>query len=275
MYKLNGKVVLVTGAARKSGIGRAAALRLAGEGADVVVVGRYRPFELFPEEEKAEGWHGLESLVSEIEAKGRQALAITADVTLNQEVSQMVELALSKFGRIDILVNNAGVAHGLIPLVDLDEDRWKEIIAINLTGPFLCSKAVAKSMIERGGGGKIINISSRAGRQGISGLGAYSASKFGLIGLTQVLALELAPYKINVNAICPGQTTTDMARQDYPGLTWKEIGKRLTEDHVTHIPLGRLGTPEDVVNVIVFLASSETDYMTGQAINVTGGRRMD
>jgi NAD(P)-dependent dehydrogenase (short-subunit alcohol dehydrogenase family) len=187
----------------------------------------------------------------------------------------MVELALSKFGRIDILVNNAGITLELMPLIETAEDDWEKIIAINLTGPFLSSKAVARSMIERGGGGKIINISSRAGKQGIAGLGAYSASKFGLIGLTQVLALELAPYKINVNAICPGQIITDIAREDYPRLTWEEIKQKVVAEHISHIPLGRIGTPEDVANVAAFLASNEADYMTGQSINVTGGRRMD
>ena len=275
MYNLNGKAALVTGAARKSGIGRAIALRLAEEGASVVVVSKYRPLELLPEEEKVAGWQGLESLVNEIETKGCQALAITSDVTLSQEVNRMVDVALCRFGKIDILINNAGATHELIPLVDLDEEQWQRTIAINLTGAFLCSKAVVKTMIQRGEGGKIINISSRAGKQGIAGMGAYCASKFGLIGLTQVLALELAPYRINVNAICPGQIITDLAKQDYPGLTWEEIKKKVSEEHVSHIPLGRLGTLEDVANVAAFLASSEADYMTGQAINITGGRRMD
>lgn len=275
MYNLNDKVALVTGAARKSGIGRAIALRMAEEGASVVVVSKYRPPELFSEEEKTQGWQGLDSLVSEIEAKGGRALAIRADVKLSHEVNQMVDFALCRFGKIDILINNAGATHELIPLVDLDEESWQRIIAINLTGAFLCSKAVAQTIIQREEGGKIINICSRAGKQGIAGMGAYCASKFGLIGLTQVLALELAPYRINVNAICPGQIITDLARQDYPGLAWEEIKEKVNEEHVSHIPLGRLGTLEDVANVVAFLASSGSDYMTGQAINITGGRRMD
>ena len=272
MYRLDGKVALVTGAARKRGIGRVIALRLAKEGADVVVVDC--SVELLGEE-KGEGWHGLESVVAEIEAESRRSLAINADISLSQEVDQMIGLSFSKFGKIDILVNNAGIALGGIDLVDLDEEQWKKVMAINLTGTFLCSKAVAKSMIKRGEGGKIIIVSSRSGRQGVPGWGAYSVSKFGLIGLTQVLAQELAPYKINVNAICPASISTDMDRTSYPGLTWRETLEKATAERVPRIPLGRLGTPEDVANVAVFLASSETDYMTGQAINITGGQRMD
>ena len=275
MHELSGKAALVTGAARKRGLGRAAALRLAEEGADVVVVSKYRPPELLPEDEKAEGWGGLESVVAEIEARGRQALAINADISISQEVKQMVELALSKFGKINILVNNAAIMPKPTPLVDLDEETWERIIAINLTGPFLCSKAVAKSMMEQGEGGKIINISSQGGRQGAPGLSAYSASKFGLIGLTQVLALELAPYKINENAICPGPTITNLTKTARPGLTWEETINRVTAQYAPNIPLGRLGTPEDAANVVAFLASSKADYMTGQAINISGGLQMD
>lgn len=275
MYRLDGKVALVTGAARKRGIGHAIALRLARAGADVVIVGKQRPAEFFLEGEKTEGWQGLESVVAEIKAEGRRALAITADISLSQEVNQMVELTLSKFGKIDILVNNAGIALETKNLVDLDETDWRKVLAVNLTGTFLCSKEVAKSMIKRGEGGKIIIMSSRSGRQGMPGWGAYSASKFGVIGLNQVLAQELAPYRINVNAVCPASIGTDMYRINYPELTWEQTLRRMTEERVPHIPLGRLGTPEDVANVVLFLASSETDYMTGQAINITGGQRMD
>jgi len=272
MYRLDGKVALVTGAARKRGIGRAIALRLAREGANVVIVDCSA--ELL-REEKEEGWQGLKSVVAEIEAENQCSLAIGADISLSQEVDQMVELSLSRFGKIDILVNNAGIALGGIDLVDLDEEQWKKVMAINLTGTFLCSKAVARSMIKRGEGGRIIIMSSRSGRQGAPGWGAYSVSKFGLIGLTQILAQELAPYKINVNAICPASISTDMDRVSYPGLTWRETLEKATTERVHRILLGRLGTPEDVANVAAFLAGSETDYMTGQAINITGGQQMD
>jgi NAD(P)-dependent dehydrogenase (short-subunit alcohol dehydrogenase family) len=254
-------------------MGRADAFRLAKLGADVVVVDLYSSPELFPEEQ-AEGWQGLESVVSEIEAEGRRALAITADITKNQDVNRMVETTLIKFGKIDILVNNAGLSQKRIPIIDTDEELWQKIITTNLTGPFLCSKAVAKVMIEQRGG-KIINISSTAGRQGSPGTAPYSCSKFGLIGLTQVLAQELAPYKINVNAICPGPITTDLMKVISPSSSYNAALEKLTVEFSPLIPLGRLGTPEDVANVVAFLASSESDYLTGQAINVSGGRIMN
>ncbi|MFC2032027.1 SDR family NAD(P)-dependent oxidoreductase [Chloroflexota bacterium] len=275
MVNLGGKVVLITGAARKAGIGRASALRLADDGADILVVGRFRPPESFPDEEKVVGWRGLESVVSEVEAKGRRALAITADVTSSKEVDQMAERALSEFTRIDILVNNAGVTGQYrATVVESDEEEWEKTIAINLTAPFLCAKVVAKGMVERGEGGKIINVSSMFGKNAMPGTSAYAASKFGLIGLTQVLAMELAPHKINVNAICPGIIGTDITRNVRPGLTMKQALEKALDDHRAFTPLGRLGTPDDVANLIAFLASSDSDYMTGQAINITGGRVM-
>jgi meso-butanediol dehydrogenase/(S,S)-butanediol dehydrogenase/diacetyl reductase len=291
VYDLGGKVAIVTGAARKRGLGRVIALRLAKEGADVVAVGRKYPEgerEIFLEEEDAQGWRGVDSLVQEIESMGRRGLALRADVTVSKEIDDLVRDVEAKLGKIDILINNAaynwphkGDQPMFTPVVELPEEVWDRIIDVNLKGPFLCCKAVARHMISRGEGGKIVNISSRAGKMGIAGLGAYCASKFGLNGLTQTLAIELAPYKIHVNAVCPGRIRTlqygidmvrDLAKQR--AVSIEEAKTQVDAEVLPFIPLGRVAEPEEIANVVAFLCSKESDYMTGQAVNVTGGRIM-
>ena len=272
MYDLEGRVALVTGASRPRGIGRAIALRLAREGADVVVADLPAPFADFPE-------YGVgsveqaEAVAEEIRRLGRRALALPVDVTDSELVQEMVERALETFGRLDILVNNAGGVVGPAPVVKMEEAAWRKTLDINVTGTFLCSRAVAAHMIQRGEGGKIINIASAAAKVGTPWLSAYCAAKAAVIAFTRVLALELAPYRINVNAACPGDVDTDLQRWGWQleaqvrGIPYEEVLRQATE----RIPLGRLSVPDDVANLVAFLASSESDYMTGQAVNVTGG----
>ncbi|SVB83493.1 uncharacterized protein METZ01_LOCUS236347, partial [marine metagenome] len=206
MYDLSGKVAIVTGAGGRHGIGRAIALRLAEEGADVVVTDIQRSTDAMRPEDRQAGWQGLDSVVSEIEALGRQSMGLFSDVSDQTQVADMVSQTLDRFGHIDILVNNAGSQPGRdrVLLVDLEEDAFDEVMRVNVKGTYLCSRAVATHMIERGGGGKIVIISSGAGKRGRARFAAYCSSKFALIGFTQSIAQELAEYKINVNAICPG-----------------------------------------------------------------------
>jgi NAD(P)-dependent dehydrogenase (short-subunit alcohol dehydrogenase family) len=223
MYDLSGKAALVTGAAGKGGLGRAIALRLAEEGADVVVndVVAIRP--------GPPGWGGLQEVVREIEGLGRRAMSVVADVSDAREVAAMVSLATQRFGRIDILVNNAAALAGRdrVPVVDLEEEVWDRLQSVNVKGTFLCCKAVAREMIARGQGGKIINMSSTSGQRGTARFAAYCASKFAVRGFTQALALELAPHRINVNAICPALIETervgDMAAALAPEGVPKEV----------------------------------------------------
>ncbi|NIU63508.1 MAG: SDR family NAD(P)-dependent oxidoreductase, partial [Pseudomonas stutzeri] len=195
MYDLKGKVAIVTGAGRKLGIGRAIALRLAREGADVAVADICREFEEFPDYGLGM-WEGLKSTAEEISALGVRGLPVKVDVTDSQAVDEMVAQTLDAFGRIDILVNNAGGVVGPAPALWLEEAAWNKTLAINATGTFLCSQRVARAMIGRREGGKIINIASIAGKGRSPALAAYCAAKAAVLGLTRVLALELAASAI-------------------------------------------------------------------------------
>lgn len=282
MYDLNGKVAIVTGAGGRHGIGRAIALRLAQEGADVVVTDIQRSTDAMRPEDRQAGWRGLDSVVGEIEALGRQALGLFSDVSDPAQVSDMVAQTLDRFGHIDILVNNAGSQPGRdrVLLVDLEEDAFDEVMRVNVKGTYLCSRAVATHMIARGGGGKIIIISSGAGKRGRARFAAYCSSKFALIGFTQSIAQELAEHKINVNAICPGLVDTE--RTDFIAAALAPKGQSAEEHRVLMIrersesvPLGRVAQGDDIARTAAFLASGESDYLTGLSISVAGGSEMN
>lgn len=277
MYDLKGKVALVTGAGGEHGIGRAIAVRLAVEGADVIVNDVARR----PHKENQSGWQGLDSVVSEITALGRKALAVVADITDSLQVDGMVREAVSHFGHIGILVNNAGAlaARDRVAVVDLDESDWDRVQSVNVKGTFLCSRAVARHMIEHGQGGKIINMSSIAGKEGRARYAAYCASKAAVINFTQSLAQELAPHAINVNALCPCLVETErvahMAAALKPdSMSTEEYRKELVDEWAEQTPLGRIAQPADVAKTAAYLASSEADYLTGLAVNVAGGSMM-
>ena len=281
MYDLEGKVAIVTGAGGRHGIGRAIALRLAEEGADVVVTDIQRGEQAMRAEDRQAGWRGLPSVVEEIEALGRHALGLYSDVSDSSEVAGMVNETLSRFGHIDILVNNAGSQPGRdrVLVVDLEEDAFDEVMRVNVRGTYLCSKAVAQHMIGRGGGGKIIIISSGAGKRGRARFAAYCASKFALIGFTQSLAQELGPHRVNVNAICPGLVDTE--RADFiaaalapEGQSTEEYRVLMMRERSTSVPLGRVAVGDDIARTAAFLASSESDYLTGLSISVSGGSEM-
>ncbi len=275
MAWLERKVAIVTGAARMRGIGRAVALRLAGEGADVAVTAIRRPPDELPQRERETGWRGVESVAVEIERLGQRALPIDVDVTDAEQVRAMVERTQAELGRIDILVSNAGLAivSGKKSLWEMDDEEWRREVDVNLNGVYHCCKAVAAALVQRGEGGKIINMSSLAGRQAQPQYGGYTPAKVAVIGLTQMLAKELAPHRINVNAVCPGSTDTDMMDG-----TFRRTGERMgipfemvKQGVKQFIPLGRQAEPAEIAAVVAYLASPLSDYITGQAINVDGG----
>ncbi len=190
----------------------------------------------------------------------------------------MVQETLERFGRIDILVNNAGSRPGpdRVPLVELTEEAFDEVQRVNVRGTFLCTRAVARHMIERGGGGKIIIISSLAGKRGVPRFAAYTASKFALVGFTQSVAHELAPYGVNVNAVCPGLAETERAVLEAEvmrpsGMTSDEQLRQRAAVRARANPLGRITETEDIARMAAFLSSAESDYITGLAVSVSGG----
>ena len=274
MYDLSGQVALVTGAGGERGIGRAIALRLAQEGADVVV-------NDFADRPYADAeWGGLPALVAEVEALGRRAAGVVADVGDARQVERMMADALAAMGRVDILVNNAGTLVGgdRVPVADLEVDLWDAVQRVNIRGTFLCSRAAARHMLERGGGGRIINVSSVAGKRGSARYSAYNASKFAVIGFTQALAAELGPAGVTVNAVCPGLVATErlppLAKAAFPDLEPAAAVRDFTAQAMADIPLGRLADPADIAKAAAFLASREAGYLTGIALTVAGGSYM-
>ena len=282
MYDLSGKVAIVTGAGGRHGIGRAIATRLAREGADVVVTDIPQSRDAIRVQDRAEGWEGLPSVVKEIEAEGRQSLGLFSDAADSGQVAEMVGQVLERFGQIDILVNNAGSRPGRdrVPVVELEEDAFDEVMRVNVRGTYLCSRAVARHMVARNQGGKIIIISSGAGKRGIARYAAYCASKFALVGFTQALAQEMAPHRVNVNAICPGLVDTE--RVDFiaaalaaEGQSAEEHRALMVRERSTRVPMGRIAQGDDIARLAAFLSSAESDYMTGLSISVSGGSEMN
>ena len=239
--QLKNKVVIVTGA--RQGIGYGIALVLAKEGCNVVVSDLDQK--------------GCEDVVKKIESLGAKALAIKCDVSKKEEVGNLINKSVETFGKLDILVNNAGI-YPFKPFLEMTEEDWDTVLNVNLKSVFLCSQAAVKVMKE---GAKIINISSIAALVGFPALSHYCASKGGVSSMTRSLALELAPQKINVNAVAPGAVDTPGAKST----------KEITKQTIAAIPLKRMGVPEDIANTVVFLASDESNYITGQTIVVDGG----
>jgi NAD(P)-dependent dehydrogenase (short-subunit alcohol dehydrogenase family) len=244
--RLEGKVALVTGA--QQGIGRAIAVALARDGADVGV-------NFLDDASAAEGVAG------EIRGLGRRAVTVQSDVSRAASVESMVKTVVDALGPPDVLVNNAGV-FPRAAFLELPEREWDHVLGINLKGSFLCAQAVARALVAAGRPGAIVNISSSAVRGDPRGV-HYSSSKAGVVGLTRAMALALAPHRIRVNAIAPGLTDTAQPRY---GNTEEQIAERARE-----IPLGRIAQPEEIAKVAVFLASAESGWVTGELIHVNGG----
>jgi len=274
MKKLEGKVAIVTGAASKRGMGRAVAVRLAREGADVAVLDKFTaPKSIWPGDED---WGGLDAVVQEIQAEGKQGLAVVVDVSQGEAVEKAVSETLEKFGKIDILVHCGGIRGSMTtPIVELSEEEWRNMLDVNLTGSFLISRAVAKTMIPDGEGKKIVLIGSKAATVGYAGSVGYCASKHGMLGLGRTLAAELGKYNINVNMINPGGFETNLRDQAIVKKTETQgisLAEALEQDSKGPGPAGsRLGKPEEIADLVMFLVTDQSKYITGKAIDIEGG----
>ena len=276
MQRLQGKVALVTGAARAKGLGEAICRRFAAEGAKIVVSDVARADRGFLPADRIGGQDDIDALVESLRATGAEAIGCALDVREEAQVEAAIASARKAFGGLDILVNNAGIGYLMSPFVDMSAQQWRTVLDVNLTGAFLCSRHAAKLMIEQGRGGRILNIASVAAKSGSVQLAAYSASKHGMIGLTRSAALELGAHGITVNAICPNHVTTGLGsvQNELRAAQRGQSVEQYLAEMRSRIPLGRVGLAEDTAKACAFLASDEAEYITGEAMNVSGGQEM-
>lgn len=275
MQGLKGKVAICTGSGRRQGLGAAILKRLAAEGCDVVVSDLGTPDDLLSASDIG-ATDEMQAVAAELRSLGARVLAVPCDVRSEASVQQLIAWTVAEFGRLDILVNNAGVGYVLKPFIEATLEEWQLVMDVNLTGTFLCSKHAAVAMRTGGRGGRIINIASQAAKSGFAHLSGYVASKHGMIGFTRSIAIELGGDGITVNAVCPNHVTTGLgAKQNeyyarVQGLTPEEFQAARRK----RIPLGRPGLPEDTAAAVAFLASDDARYITGDALNVSGGEEM-
>jgi NAD(P)-dependent dehydrogenase (short-subunit alcohol dehydrogenase family) len=263
-------IALVTGAARPRGIGRATALRLARDGHDVACLDIARPYDEAPAHGVATA-HDLDAVVAEVEALGRRAVAVRADVSDEEAVETAVAAATATLGTITLVANVAGGSgpgFGLGPLLVIDPSEFRRVLDVNVVGTWLVSKACAGRMVAAGVGGRICNVSSQAGKRAFPLLGAYCAAKAAVILLTQTMALELGPSGISVNAVCPGTVDTDLLNAG--GILQQAFGDAVLRD----IPLGRFQSADEIAATIAWLLSDDAAAITGEAVNASAGQTM-
>jgi NAD(P)-dependent dehydrogenase (short-subunit alcohol dehydrogenase family) len=259
--QLEGKIAVITGGGR--GLGKGIALTFAAEGADVVIAARTES--------------ALKETAAEIEAMGRQCLPVVTDQAVPEQIRRMVDKTLERFGRVDVLVNNAGIGGPSVSVTDMELEAWNQTLTINLTGAMLCAKYILKDDMIPRQSGSIINISSVSGRFGHANRSPYAASKWGIIGLTQTLALEVGKYGIRVNCIAPGPVVGERIEwamrkvSQSQGISYEQA----VANEVARTALGRMVKPEDVGYLAVFLASDRAANITGQTVNCSAGLRMD
>jgi meso-butanediol dehydrogenase/(S,S)-butanediol dehydrogenase/diacetyl reductase len=271
-----GKVALCTGSGRRAGLGAAILAALSAEGCKVVFSDL-----VVPQAELSAGHiatsEEMEHLAAEIRAAGGDAIGVPLDVRDEVQVEAAIAAAVAHFGRLDFLINNAGVGYLIEPLTDTSAERWRTVIDVNLTGAFLCTKHAARQMIRQGGGGRIVNIASQAAKSGHLHMAAYTASKHGMVGLTRTAAVELGPFGITVNAICPNHVTTGLGEVQnayFAKLRGFDSVDEYLRDMKGRIPLRRVGLADDTAQACAFLCSPAAAYITGEAMNVSGGIEM-
>ncbi|MEE4537207.1 MAG: SDR family NAD(P)-dependent oxidoreductase [Erythrobacter sp.] len=265
MGKFAGKTIVVTGSGKQRGLGQGILQAFAGEGAHCVVS------DLAIDDE-------AEAVAEELRGRGAKVVAVACDVSKAEQCRALVEAAVDRFGSVDVFVNNAGIGFKMKPLLEVDiAEEWDQVIAVNLSGAFYATQAAARAMVERGEGGRIINIASQAAKTSFPHLPAYVSSKHGMVGLTRASAVELGAYGITVNAVCPNHVTTGLGAQQNEYFS-KLLGFDTVEDYLANMaaknPMGRPGLPSDTAAACLWLASEEAFYVTGEALNVSGGEEM-
>jgi NAD(P)-dependent dehydrogenase (short-subunit alcohol dehydrogenase family) len=275
MTSLAGRVALVTGAARRGGLGFAIARRLAEDGCAVMLTDLAQPRALM-EQDRIGTQSDLDAAVEELRSAGVRASGHALDVTDETSVDEAFAATMREFGRLDILVNNAGIGYLIHPLDQTPKASWDAVLGVNLTGAFLCSRAAARIMIPQGQGGRIVNIASQAAKSGFPHMAAYVASKHGMVGLTRSSAIELGPHGITVNAVCPNHVTTGLGavqNEYFAGYFGQSVPQYL-EAMRRSIPMRREGQTSDTADAVAFLCSARAAYVTGEAMNVSGGCEM-
>lgn len=276
MSRFAGKTVIVTGSGRKRGLGQGILQRFADEGANCVVSDIGAPAEHMGADHIGSTAE-MEEVAHELIKRGGQAMTIPCDVRDPDSANAMVEAAVKQFGQLDIMINNAGIGYIMKPLLETGADEWRAVIDVNLSGAFFCTQAAAKHMITHAGAGRIINIASQAAKSGFPHMIPYCSSKHGMIGLTRSAAIELASQKITVNAVCPNHVTTGLGEKQnayfaaYKG--FDGVDEYLTDMRARN-PSGRTGLPSDIAAACAWLASEDAAYVTGEAMNVSGGEEM-
>jgi meso-butanediol dehydrogenase/(S,S)-butanediol dehydrogenase/diacetyl reductase len=265
MGAFSGKTIIVTGSGKHKGLGQGILQAFADEGANCVVS------DLTIDAE-------AEEVAADLSARGAQAATIACNVADAAACRELVAEAAARFGGVDILVNNAGIGFKMKPLLEVDTaSEWDEVLAVNLSGAFYCTQAAARAMVERGKGGRIINIASQAAKTGFPHLSAYVSSKHGMVGLTRASAVELGQHGITVNAVCPNHVTTGLGAQQNAYFS-KLLGFASVADYLANMaaknPMGRPGLPSDTAAACLWLASDAAFYVTGEALNVSGGEEM-
>ena len=264
MRRFEGKTIVVTGSGKQRGLGQAILQRFADEGANCVV----SDLTITPE---------VEGVAEELRGRGAKVAAIACDVSKAAQCQALIDGAVERFGAVDILVNNAGIGFMMKPLLDVDPAEWDTVIAVNLSGAFYCTQAAARTMIARGKGGRIINIASQAAKSGFPHLPAYVSSKHGMVGLTRACAVELGAHAITVNAVCPNHVTTGLGAEQNAYFS-KLLGFDSVEAYLANMarrnPMGRPGLASDTASACAWLASADAVYVTGEALNVSGGEEM-
>lgn len=276
MRRFEGKTIVVTGSGRQKGLGQAILQRFANEGANCIVSDLGKPAEHMGEGDIG-STDEMEAVAEELRSRGAKAITVPCDVRSPESCAALAARSVAEFGSLDIWVNNAGIGYIMKPLLETTPSEWEAVIGVNLSGAFYGTQAAARAMIEAGKGGRIINVASQAAKSGFPHMAPYTSSKHGMVGLTRSNAIELGQYGITVNAVCPNHVTTGLGEKQneyFSKLLGFDSVEAYRENSKRKNPMGRVGLGSDTAGAVAWLASDDAVYITGEALNVSGGEEM-